>query len=102
MNRLSMRRLNRERIILTMRTSMRAGGARRFLARAWSDDPSLRREDMFLQSKCGIRKGYYDLSKDYILESVDGILQRLRTDYLDMLSFTGRCVGGAGGGRGGF
>ena len=27
----------------------------------------------------------YDLSKDYILESVDGILKRLRTDYLDML-----------------
>ena len=40
---------------------------------------------MFLQSKCGIRKGYYDLSKDYILESVDGILKRLRTEYLDML-----------------
>ena len=40
---------------------------------------------MFLQSKCGIRKGYYDLSKDYILESVDGILRRLQTDYLDML-----------------
>lgn len=52
---------------------------------AWSSDPSLHREEMFLQSKCGIRKGYYDLSKDYILKSVDGILTRLQTEYLDML-----------------
>lgn len=44
-----------------------------------------RREDIFLQSKCGIRKGYFDFSKDYILESVDGILRRLDTDYLDVL-----------------
>ena len=63
-----------------------AGGmSEEIFGEAWSDDPSLRREDMFLQSKCGIRKGYYDLSKDYILESVDGILARLRTEYLDML-----------------
>ena len=63
-----------------------AGGAsEEIFGEAWSKDPSLHREDMFLQSKCGIRKGYYDLSKDYILESVDGILRRLQTDYLDML-----------------
>ena len=63
-----------------------AGGmSEEIFGEAWIDDPSLRREDMFLQSKCGIRKGYYDLSKDYILESVDGILKRLRTEYLDML-----------------
>ncbi|WP_409290803.1 aldo/keto reductase family oxidoreductase [Peribacillus sp. SCS-37] len=43
------------------------------------------REKMILQSKCGIRKGMFDFSKDYILESVDGILKRLRTDYLDIL-----------------
>lgn len=45
------------------------------------------REKMILQSKCGINtKGnYYDLSKDYILNSVDGILSRLKTDYLDIL-----------------
>ena len=42
-------------------------------------------EDIFLQSKCGIRQGCYDLSKEYILEAVDGILKRLRTDYLDLL-----------------
>lgn len=45
----------------------------------------LRREDLFLQSKCGIRKGMYDFSKDYILSAVDGILKRLNTDYLDLL-----------------
>ncbi|MFC6334052.1 aldo/keto reductase family oxidoreductase [Paenibacillus septentrionalis] len=43
------------------------------------------REKMILQSKCGIRKGMFDFSKEHILQSVDGILQRLRTDYLDVL-----------------
>ena len=63
-----------------------AGGmSEEIFGEAWSDDPSLKREDMFLQSKCGIWKGYYDLSKEYILESVEGILKRLRTEYLDML-----------------
>ena len=40
---------------------------------------------MILQSKCGIRDGFFDFSRDYILESVDGILARLDTDYLDVL-----------------
>lgn len=48
-------------------------------------DPSLRREDMILQSKCGIRQGLYDSSREHILRSVDGILKRLGTDYLDVL-----------------
>ena len=52
---------------------------------AFADDPSLKREDMYLQSKCGIRQGFYDFSKEHILKSVDGILQRLHTDYLDLL-----------------
>ncbi|PKG24232.1 aldo/keto reductase [Niallia nealsonii] len=43
------------------------------------------REKIILQSKCGIRKGMFDFSKEYILESVDGILKRLKTDYLDTL-----------------
>jgi predicted oxidoreductase len=42
------------------------------------------REKMILQSKCGIRKGMFDFSKEYILESVDGILKRLKTEYLDV------------------
>ena len=45
------------------------------------------RESMFLQSKCGIRQaeGMFDFSREHILASVDGILSRLRTDYLDVL-----------------
>jgi predicted oxidoreductase len=43
------------------------------------------REQLLLQSKCGIREGMFDFSKEHILASVDGILKRLRTDYLDVL-----------------
>lgn len=43
------------------------------------------REKIQIQSKCSIRHGYYDLSKEHILTSVDKSLQRLGTDYLDML-----------------
>lgn len=48
-------------------------------------DPAIRREKLILQSKCGIRQGFYDASKQHLLRSVDGILKRLRTDYLDVL-----------------
>lgn len=46
------------------------------------------REKIILQSKCGICKGArptFDFSKKYILEAVDGILKRLKTEYLDVL-----------------
>jgi predicted oxidoreductase len=43
------------------------------------------REKVLIQSKCGIRKGYFDFSKKHILEAADGILGRLKTDYLDVL-----------------
>ncbi len=43
------------------------------------------REKLFLQTKCGIRKGMFDFSKEHILASVEGSLQRLQTDYLDVL-----------------
>ena len=46
--------------------------------------PSVR-EKIILQSKCGIRKGMFDFSKEHILDSVDGILKRLNTEYLDVL-----------------
>lgn len=45
-----------------------------------------KREERFLQSKCGIRKGYFDFSKEHIISSVEGILFRLETDYLDVLA----------------
>lgn len=49
------------------------------------------REKMLIQGKCGIKKcggyldGYYDFSKEYILDCVDAILGRLKMDYLDVL-----------------
>ncbi|NMG13182.1 aldo/keto reductase [Streptococcus pneumoniae] len=46
------------------------------------------REKMWIQSKCGIRIEeftYFDFSKDYIIKSVDGILQRLKIVHLDSL-----------------
>ena len=43
-----------------------------------------KREDMIIQSKCGIRQGQFGFSKEYILQSADGILQRLGTEYLDI------------------
>lgn len=44
------------------------------------------REDMFLQSKCGIVSGkMYDMSKEHIIQSVEGSLDRLQTEYLDAL-----------------
>lgn len=52
---------------------------------ALSSDASLSRENLILQSKCGIRKGFYDLSKEYIVQSVEQSLKRLKTDYLDVL-----------------
>lgn len=52
---------------------------------AMAKDPSLHRDELFIQSKCGIRDGEYDLSKEWILSSVEGSLTRLQTDYLDLL-----------------
>jgi predicted oxidoreductase len=43
------------------------------------------REKIIIQTKCGIRKGMFDFSKQHILEAVDGSLKRLKTDYLDVL-----------------
>ena len=44
------------------------------------------REQVLLQSKVGIRPDVaFDFSKKHILASVDGILRRLRTEYLDIL-----------------
>ena len=44
------------------------------------------REKLVLQSKCGIVPGkMYDFSKEHIVEAVNGSLERLGTDYLDLL-----------------
>lgn len=46
--------------------------------------PSIR-EKLIIQTKCSIRNGFYDFSKEHILNSVDKSLKRLKTDYLDVL-----------------
>lgn len=47
---------------------------------------SIKRDDIVIQSKCGIVPGkMFDFSKEHILNSVDGILKRLDTEYLDIL-----------------
>lgn len=43
------------------------------------------RDKIFIQTKCSIRPGYYDFSKEHILSSVDASLSRLGTDYVDVL-----------------
>ena len=47
---------------------------------------SIPREDLIIQTKCGIVPGkMFDFSYDHIVESVDGSLKRLGTDYVDVL-----------------
>jgi predicted oxidoreductase len=41
------------------------------------------RDKMLVQSKCGIRKGFFDFSKEYIIESAEKSLARLGMDYMD-------------------
>ncbi|HEX4443902.1 MAG TPA: aldo/keto reductase [Galbitalea sp.] len=43
------------------------------------------REQVIIQSKVGIRDGFWDFSKEHILSSVDESLVALRADYLDSL-----------------
>ena len=43
------------------------------------------RTKIVIQSKAGIRKGFFDFSEAHLLEAVDGSLQALKTDYLDIL-----------------
>ncbi|WP_281164469.1 aldo/keto reductase [Liquorilactobacillus sicerae] len=50
---------------------------------------NIQREQLFIQSKGGIipasdfSKSWYDFSKQHLIETVDGILQRFGIDYLD-------------------
>lgn len=61
------------------------GECEKLFSKAIDMKPSIR-EKIILQSKCGIVPGkMYDFSKEHILKSVDGILKRLHTEYLDVL-----------------
>ena len=46
--------------------------------------PSMR-DNIIIQTKCGIRQGRFDFSYEHITESVNGSLERLGTDYIDIL-----------------
>jgi len=43
------------------------------------------RAEVMIQSKVGIRSGFWDFSTEHILQSVDDSLAALQTDYLDLL-----------------
>lgn len=43
------------------------------------------RDKMIIQTKCAIRPGYYDFSKEHIIESVETGLKRMNLDYIDVL-----------------
>jgi predicted oxidoreductase len=69
------------------------GAREEVFSHLWESSPSLRAE-LILQSKCGIRlpgdpepdsPGRYDFSYEHIVNSVEGSLRRLKTDYLDVL-----------------
>lgn len=61
------------------------GQSEAIFGEAMTGSASIKREDLFLQSKCGIRNGFFDSSKEHIISAVDGSLKRLQTDYLDAL-----------------
>ncbi|HEY9010772.1 MAG TPA: aldo/keto reductase [Devosia sp.] len=64
------------------------GGERHFCERRFGEAVTLspaEREGLVIQTKTGIRKGFFDFSKEHILASVDGSLQALKTDYIDVL-----------------
>lgn len=60
------------------------GRSEEIFAEAIDMNPSIR-EKMIIQTKCGIREGFFDFSKEHILASVEGSLKRLKTDYIDIL-----------------
>lgn len=43
------------------------------------------RARIIIQSKAGIRRGFFDFSTQHILSAVDGSLKALKTEYLDVL-----------------
>ncbi len=60
------------------------GKCEEIFGNAWTKC-GIKREEMFLQSKCGIREGFYDFSKEHIIQSVEESLKKLDVEYLDSL-----------------
>ncbi len=62
-----------------------AGKSEELFGEVLARNPNLRK-NIIIQTKCAIVPGKrFDFSKEYILESVEGSLKRLQTDYLDVL-----------------
>ena len=47
-------------------------------------DLKLDRSNIFVQTKCGIRNGFFDFSTEHIVSSLEGSLKRLNMDYVDL------------------
>lgn len=60
------------------------GASERLFGDYLSRHPGVR-DKIFVQTKCAIRPGQYDFSKEHILEAVEGSLSRLGLDYVDAL-----------------
>lgn len=43
------------------------------------------RSKIYIQSKCGIKKGFYDFSKTHIIASAENSIKRIGCEYLDVL-----------------
>lgn len=44
---------------------------------------NIRREEIIIQTKCGIRNGFFDFSKEHIIDSLNQSLKRLNVEYVD-------------------
>lgn len=68
------------------------GGASEEVFARGLKESGINREEVVIQTKCGIRPGagpglgMYDFSKAYIISSVEQSLKRLKTDYIDLFA----------------
>lgn len=60
------------------------GKCEEVFGKALQRNPGLR-DKILIQTKCSIKKGMYDFSKEHIISSVDGSLKRLGIDRIDTL-----------------
>ena len=51
----------------------------------WLEKNKALRPKITVQTKCAIRDGFYDFSKEHIVSSLEASLKRLKTDYVDVL-----------------
>ncbi|AIQ60928.1 aldo/keto reductase [Paenibacillus borealis] len=61
-----------------------AGKAEEVFGDVLAASPGMR-DQLMIQTKCGIRNGFFDFSKEHIVNSVENSLKRLKTDYVDVL-----------------